>query len=110
MSRASQIKKLEFTKTKDESQQAPDFKVTLGVIPDYLFDGQGMRIDGVREGRTADVAGMKKGDVVVKMGDLEIVDMMTYMKALGVFEPGETTKVIIVREGDMMMEKEVTFQ
>ena len=110
VSRASQIKKLEFTKTKDESQQAPDFKVTLGVIPDYLFDGQGMRIDGVREGRTADVAGMKKGDVVVKMGDLEIVDMMTYMKALGVFEPGETTKVIIVREGDMMMEKEVTFQ
>ncbi len=107
---ADQLKKLKFTKTKDEQQQAPDFKVTLGVIPDYLFDGKGMRIDGVREGRTADVAGLKKGDVVVKMGDLEIVDMMTYMKALGAFEPGESTKVTIVREGDMMMHKEVTFQ
>ena len=110
ISGADQMKKLKFTKTKDESQQAPDFKVTLGVIPDYLFDGQGMRIDGVREGRTADVAGMKKGDVVVKMGDLQVVDMMTYMKALGAFEPGQKTKVVIVREGDMMMEKEVTFQ
>jgi hypothetical protein len=107
---ADQLKKLKFTKTKDEQQQAPDFKVTLGVIPDYLFDGKGMRIDGVREGRTADVAGLKKGDVVVKMGDLEIVDMMSYMKALGAFEPGQSTQVTIVREGDMMMHKEVTFQ
>lgn len=102
--------KLKFTKTKDESQEAPDFKVTLGVIPDYLYDGDGMRIDGVREGRTADVAGLVKGDVVVKMGDLEVVDMMSYMKALGAFEPGQTTKVRIIREGDMVMEKEVTFQ
>ncbi len=108
--RADDKGKFVFTKTKDESQAAPAFKVTLGVIPDYLFDGRGMRIDGVREGKTASVAGIKKGDVVVKMGELEIVDMMSYMKALSAFEPGETTKVTIVREGDMMMEKEVTFQ
>ena len=102
--------KLAFTKTKDESQQAPKFKVTLGVIPDYLFDGKGMRIDGVREGKTAHAAGLADGDVVVKMGDLDIVDMMSYMKALSVFNPGETVRVRIIREGDMMMEKEVTFQ
>ena len=102
--------KLVFTKTKDESTTAPKFKVTLGVVPDYLFDGQGMRIDGVREGKTAHTAGIVKGDVVVKMGDLKIVDMMSYMKALSVFNPGETVKVTVIREEDMMMEKEVTFQ
>jgi len=102
--------KLRFTKTKDESQQAPAFKVTLGVIPDYLYDGRGMRIDGVREGRPAYEAGLKKGDVVIKMGEMEIVDMMTYMKALSAFEPGEKTKVTVIREGDMMMEKEVLWQ
>lgn len=101
--------KMLFTKTKDESQDAPDFKVTLGVIPDYLFDGKGMRIDGVREDRPAFNAGLKKGDVVVKMGDLEIVDMQSYMKALSVFEPGETITITIVREEDMMMEKPLTF-
>ena len=26
------------------------FRVGLGVIPDYLFDGKGMRIDGISEG------------------------------------------------------------
>ncbi len=108
--RANAEGKFEFTKTKDESQTVPDFKVTLGVIPDYLYDGRGMRIDGVRDGRTASVAGMKKGDIVVQMGDLEIVDMMSYMKALGTFEPGQTVPVRLIREGDMMMEKEVTFQ
>jgi len=101
--------KVIFTKTEDESQQAPDFKVTLGVIPDYLFDGKGMRIDGVRENRPAFNAGIQKGDIVVKMGDLEIVDMMSYMKALGQFEKGQTVKVVIAREKDMIMEKEVTF-
>lgn len=102
--------KFKFTKTKDESETAPKFKVTLGVIPDYLYDGQGMRIDGVKDDRPAAVAGLKKGDVVVKMGDLEIVDMMTYMKALSQFNPGEKTKVVIIRELDMMMEKEVVWQ
>ena len=32
------------------------------------------------------------------------------MKALGTFEPGQTVPVRLIREGDMMMEKEVTFQ
>jgi len=108
--RADKKDKFLFTKTKDESQTVSAFKVTLGVIPDYLFDGKGMRIDGVREGKTASVAGMKKGDIVIKMGDIKVVDMMSYMKALGSFEPGQTTTVTIVREGDMMMEKQVTFQ
>ncbi len=91
--------KLQFTKTKDESQEVPDFKVTLGVIPDYLFDGKGMRIDGVKDNRPASNANLKKGDIVVKLGDLEIVDMMSYMKALGAFEKGQTVDITIIREG-----------
>jgi hypothetical protein len=102
--------KIKFTKTKDEQQEAPDFKVTLGVIPDYLYDGKGMRIDGVREGRPANNAGLEKGDIVVKMGDREIVDMMSYMKALGAFNPGETIKITIKKGDDgEPIEKDLTF-
>ena len=90
--------KLRFTKTKDESQEVPDFKVTLGVIPDYLYDGRGMRLDGVKEGRPAFNANLKKGDIIVKMGDREIVDMMSYMKALGAFEKGQTIDITIIRD------------
>lgn len=92
--------KLMFTKTKDEdNENAPRFTVTLGVMPDYLFDGKGMRIDGVREGKPAEKAGLKVGDIVVKMGDVEVVDMMSYMKALGKFKAGDKTKVTVNRDG-----------
>ena len=72
-----------FTKTKDSSNEdTPRFKVTLGVVPDYLYSGIGMRIDGVSDGRPASLSGLRKGDVVVRIGDLEVVDMMGYMEGL----------------------------
>ncbi len=95
---------LSFQKTKDESSNTPRFKVTLGVVPDYLFDGKGMRIDGVSEGKPAQNAGIEKGDVVIKLGDIEVLDMMTYMKALSKFEAGEQTTVVIKRD-----KEEITF-
>jgi len=100
--------KLAFTKTKDAKKDSPRFKVTLGIMPDYLYDGKGMRIDGVTEDNPAHKAGILKGDVVIKMGELEIADMMGYMKGLSQFEKGSTTKVIVLREGKEV-EVEVTF-
>ena len=91
--------KLAFRKTKNESEETPRFKVGLGVIPDYLFDGKGMRIDGISEDKPAQKAGLQKGDVVVKLGDSTVVDMMSYMRALSVFEEGDETKVIVDRNG-----------
>lgn len=100
--------KLVFKKTKDDSKDSPRFKVTLGVMPDYMYDGKGMRIDGVTEDRPAFKAGILKGDVVVKMGDIEIEDMMGYMKGLSQFEKGDTTTVVVERDGKKV-ETEVTF-
>ena len=100
--------KLAFTKTKDESEKAPRFKVTLGVVPDYMYDGKGMRIDGVTEERPAAKAGIKKGDIVTKMGDYEVEDMMGYMKALSKFKAGETIKVTVSR-GEESVLVDVTF-
>ncbi len=73
---------LAFRKTKNESDSAPRFKVTLGVVPDYMFDGEGMRIDGVSEDKPAQKAGLQRGDVVIKLGEYDIKDMMGYMTAL----------------------------
>jgi S1-C subfamily serine protease len=67
-----------------------------------------MRIDGISEDRPAQKAGLQKGDIVVKMGDYEVTDMMSYMKSLSKFEKGQTTKVTIDRSGELK-EVEVTF-
>ena len=90
--------KLPFRKTKNESEETPRFKVGLGVIPDYLFDGKGMRIDGISEDKPAQKAGLQKGDVVVKLGDSLVTDMMSYMKALSSFNEGDSTTVVVKRD------------
>ena len=101
--------KLAFTKTKDDqNEDAPKFKVTLGVVPDYAFDGEGMRIDGVTEGRPAAAAGLEPGDVVIQIGEHKVLDMMSYMKALSKFSKGETTKVKVLRHNQEII-KDITF-
>jgi len=100
--------KLAFRKTKNESEEVPVFKVGLGVVPDYLFTGEGMRIDGVSEDRPAQKAGLQKGDVVKKLDTIPVTDMMSYMKALATFEIGQKTKVTVERDGELF-EVEVEF-
>lgn len=98
-----------FTKTNDaNNEEAPRFKVTLGVVPDYAFEGAGMRIDGVTDDRPAAKAGLQKGDVVIQLGDVKVVDMMSYMKALSKFKKGETTHVKVLRD-KTEIEREITF-
>ncbi|MEM5539478.1 MULTISPECIES: M28 family peptidase [unclassified Olleya] len=94
--------KLPFRKTKNESDEVPRFKVGLGVIPDYLFDGKGMRIDGISEDKPAQKANLKKGDIVVKLGDSTVFDMMSYMKVLATFKEGDKTNITVDRQGTMV--------
>jgi len=82
--------------------------VTLGVIPDHAFGGKGMRIDDVFPGRNAELAGIKPGDVIVQIGEFEVSDLTTYMKALSNFRAGLVAMVKIIR-GTEEHELEVTF-
>jgi len=100
--------RIAFRKTKNESEEVPRFKVSLGVMPDYMFNKGGMRIDAVSEDRPGYKAGLIKGDVVIKLGEDDVEDMMSYMKALSKFESGDTTFVVVKREQDTI-KKEVTF-
>lgn len=97
--------KMTFKKTKNESEEVPRFKVGLGVVPDYLFDGKGMRIDGVSEDKPAQKAGLQKGDIVIQLGDSAVVDMMSYMRALSSFKEGDTAKTLVDRDGKIIEAK-----
>ncbi|MGB4839112.1 MAG: M20/M25/M40 family metallo-hydrolase [Saprospiraceae bacterium] len=100
--------KLPFTKTKDEAQTRVAFNVTLGVMPDYLYDGKGLKLDGVRDGKPANLAGLEKGDIITKMGEKDIPDMQAYMKCLTELKAGQTVDVVFIRNGKEMVKK-VTF-
>jgi len=101
--------KIEFTKTKtSETREATAFNVTLGVMPDYVHNGTGMRIDSVIEGRVAHKAGLKDGDVVIKIGEVEVKDIYGYMEGLSKFKAGDKTTVVVQR-GDKEKKVKVTF-
>jgi len=105
----SSPKKLVFTKTKVEETKAAKFKVTLGVMPDYVYTGEGLKIDGVQSDRPAEKAGILRGDILIHMGDIEIKDIYKYMEALSKHQKGDTTKVKVKR-GKEILEMDVTFE
>jgi hypothetical protein len=96
--------KIEFKKTSNPHSSAAksSFKVTMGVIPDYSFDGKGLKIDGASEGRPGEKAGLKAGDIITKIGEHEIKDVYGYMAALSKFEKGQTVQLIIIRKGETL--------
>jgi hypothetical protein len=100
----NQNPKIDFKKTSNPHTQAAksSFKVTMGVIPDYSFDGKGLKIDGTTDGRPAEKAGLKAGDIVLKIGEFEIKDVYGYMDALGKHEKGQTVNVILNRKGEIL--------
>lgn len=100
--------KLTFTKTREMQVSTTSFKVTLGIMPDYTYSGAGVRADGVTDGRPAANAGLKAGDIITHIGDINITDMNAYMKALGRFKKGETTTVKYKR-GEEEKEVQLTF-
>jgi hypothetical protein len=85
---------------KDAPSATPGgFRTRFGSIPDYFFDGAGLRLDGTSPGGPAEKAGLMRGDVIVGFGALEIGGMGDYMYALNAHKPGDVVAVRYLREG-----------
>lgn len=102
------LPKLKFLETKNTETGKSSFKVTLGIMPDYTFEGKGLRVDGVTKGKPASATGMLTGDIIIQLGELKVNNINEYMKALAKFNKGDSTEVIILREGKEL-KKQVTF-
>ena len=75
---------------------------TLGVLPDYGYDGEGFKISGVTDGRPGEQAGLKGGDILINLGGKKLEDIYGYMEALNTLKKGEATTVTIIRDGKEM--------
>ncbi len=73
--------------------------VYFGSRPSYGFNGEGVKLEGVSEGSPAEKAGLKGGDIIVKFGDLKVVDVESFMAALGSRKPGDEVEVVVLRDG-----------
>jgi PDZ domain (Also known as DHR or GLGF). len=81
---AAPLGKLAFTKTREvQTSTTARFNVSMGIMPDYTYTGTGVRVDGVSDGRPAQQAGLKTGDVILQLGNYATSDMEAYMQATG---------------------------
>lgn len=75
------------------------FKVSLGIIPDYADDPNGLRVDGVRENTPASKAGMEDGDIITKIGSTAIKNIYDLTAFLGSATPGDEVEIVVLRGG-----------
>ncbi len=99
---------LEFT----ESDTRPDANLrrsgpTLGIMPDVGMGGTGLRVVKVMDG-IAKKVGIHDGDIIVKLGDFNILDIESYMHALANHRKGDKVKVEVKR-GDKILSFDVEF-
>lgn len=109
ISSVNESPKLAFTKTREaQTTTSARFSVSMGIMPDYTFSGNGVKADGVSEGKPAQKAGLKAGDIIQQLGDYTISSMESYMQALGKFKKGDKAKVKYKR-GNEVLETTVEF-
>jgi len=101
--------RLAFTKTREtQTTTSARFSVSLGIMPDYTFSGTGVRADGISDGRPAQKAGIKEGDVIIQLGENNVTSLENYMQALGKFKKGDKANVKFKR-GNETLEATVEF-
>ena len=102
------IDDFDFKETANDTTATPRFKVTLGIMPDYLYDGTGLRIDGVTKNKTADNSGILKGDIIIQLGAIEVTDIYKYMEGLSKYNPGDSA-IVKVKRQDKVLEISIIF-
>ena len=77
-------------------------RASLGTVPDMVSSGPGMRIQAVRAGTAADEAGLRAGDVILRIGEVEVKDIYGLQEALTTYNSGATVVIVFLRDGERM--------
>jgi len=81
---------------------ARSFNASLGTIPDYAGPpggAPGVLLAGVRGGAPAEKGGLKRGDILIRLGTHPIGGVEDLMYALNASKPGETVLAVVKRDG-----------
>jgi hypothetical protein len=91
---------------------ARSWSASLGTVPDYggpPAGTSGVLLADVRPGGGAALAGMRRGDILVKLGKFDIRSVEDLMFVLMQAKPGETVTGVVLRDG-RQVSLETTFQ
>jgi hypothetical protein len=75
----------------------PGRRVSFGTVPDFAFGGPGVRVSGVVSGSPAEKAGVKEGDVLLRVDGTDVVNLQGFSGILKGLVPGQTVSVVLRR-------------
>lgn len=78
------------------------FRVYLGTIPNYAETTGGMKLDAVREDSPAAKAGLRAGDVIVRLAQRDVRNVYDYTYALGEMKAGVEYEVEVLRGAERL--------
>jgi aminopeptidase YwaD len=97
---ANEDQRIAFVRAQSQPQMmGRGFRVYLGTVPNYSDQGEGLKLDGVRPQSPAATAGLRAGDVIIKIGNMAIRNVYDYTYALGQMRAGEEVEFVVRRDG-----------
>lgn len=86
-----------------DAPKMANFKVSLGCIPDFTYEGEGFCAGTIIKGRPSEKAGMKDGDIVVRMDSTTIHNIEEYMAYLGTLQKGQLINIVVKRGNEHIL-------
>ncbi|MCB1935108.1 MAG: M20/M25/M40 family metallo-hydrolase [Nitrosomonas sp.] len=68
-------------------------RVSLGTVPDFSYQGEGVRIDSVLPGSPAEQADLLPGDILIQLDGQTVVDLKAYANMLKTLKAGQKVKL-----------------
>ena len=101
---ASMPQTLTFSKSSTRSissSRTPKIKVKLGIMPDVGgVSDTGLKVIGVTQGKPADIAGIKVGDLIVAINQKPVTNIYDYTDVLTTLTPGTKATIKVLRNNE----------
>jgi putative serine protease PepD len=89
----------------DENQKKDTtlvYKVSLGIMPDLAFKSTGVKVASVTKNRPGYYGGIKVGDIIVKIDNNNVKNLIEYTKLLGTHKKGDSVVLTVKRDGNTL--------
>jgi S1-C subfamily serine protease len=66
-------------------------------VPDFAFPGPGVRVSGLVPDSPAARAGIREGDIILRVDDTAVANLQEYSNLLRTLSPGQVVAVVLRR-------------
>jgi hypothetical protein len=81
----------------DTTKKVSAFKVYVGGVPDYGYDGEGLKISDITPNSPAQKAGLKAEDIIIQFGETTIKNIYDYTGVLSKYKPDDVVTLVVKR-------------